>query len=423
MPVRVVVGCQWGDEGKGKIIDLLCALSRIGVVARFQGGANAGHTVVVKSEKYILHLIPSGILHPNVQCYIGNGVVIEPDKLLYEIDLLESKNFQVRNRLAISTNAHVIMPYHIILDKSKESNPNLFIGTTGRGIGPAYVDKVDRIGIRMMDLQSPDLLREKLALNLKLKASHLKRKKVNLDKILQDYLAYGERLQPCLRDVSRLINEDITAGKNILLEGAQGTLLDVDFGTYPYVTSSSPIAGGACTGLGIGPTKIDDVIGVFKAYTTRVGEGPFPTEFLSYFYTERIREWGKEFGATTGRPRRCGWFDGVLARFAARINGLTEMAITKLDVLDRLATVQICTGYHVDGDCCRDLPTDLAIIRDCQPVYEELPGWQQNTTNIREFDKLPKQAQIYLRRIEELVDVPLRLVSVGSERDQTIWCK
>lgn len=419
MAVRVIVGAQWGDEGKGKIVDLLSRESD--VVARFQGGANAGHTVVVKDQKFILHLIPSGILHPTVKCYIGNGVVIDPAELLREITMLENKNIKVRDRLFISGNAHVIFTYHQFLDKQKESDPNLFLGTTGRGIGPAYVDKVDRIGIRMSDLLHPVILREKIALNLKLKSDRLTGYSGNTDVMVQEHLQFGEQLQSNIKDVSLMINNDILEDRNILLEGAQGTLLDVDFGTYPYVTSSNPSIGSACTGLGIGPTKIDSVIGILKAYNTRVGEGPFPTEFDEN-YSEKVRGWGKEFGATTGRPRRCGWFDAVLAGYSARINGLTELTITKLDVLDRFETLKICTGYSINGKLVDDHLADLETMGKAKPQYEEMPGWNSKTSDIREFNKLPVAAQNYVKRIEELVNVPVAIISVGSERDQTIFC-
>ncbi|HDL18472.1 MAG TPA: adenylosuccinate synthase [Bacteroidetes bacterium] len=420
MSVRVIVGAQWGDEGKGKIVDLLGTESD--VVARFQGGANAGHTVVVNDAQFILHLIPSGILHPDVTCYIGNGVVIDPAEVLREIDFLEKKGVHVRNRLFISGYAHVILPYHQILDKKKERDPNLFLGTTGRGIGPAYVDKVDRIGIRMIDLLNEDVLREKISLNLQLKADQLAGQEINRDVMVAEYLQFGEQLRANVADISVLLNKDIKAGKNVLLEGAQGTLLDVDFGTYPFVTSSNPSVGSACSGLGIGPTNIDSVIGVFKAYTTRVGEGPFPTEFDEEF-AKRVRSWGNEFGATTGRPRRCGWFDAVLARYSARINGLTGLAITKLDVLDQFGTIRICTGYQIEGEFVENLLTDRQTISRVEPVYEEMPGWQQPTSDIREFEKLSREAQNYVKKIEELIEVPVTLISVGSERKQTIICE
>ena len=417
MPVRVVVGGQWGDEGKGKIVDLLSAGAD--VVARFQGGANAGHTVVVQGQQFILHLIPSGILHPRARCYIGNGVVVDPAALLHEMEELDSRGIEIGDRLVVSGQAHVIMPYHRVLDQHRESIPGLRIGTTGRGIGPAYVDKADRVGIRMIDLLRPDLLLKKIEANLKLKAPLLEDAVPSAEELHRLMLGYGEKLRSRIRDVSVLINEDIRQGREVLLEGAQGALLDVDFGTYPFVTSSNPIAGGACVGLGIGPTKIDAVMGVFKAYTTRVGEGPFPTEFPPEL-AEQIRQAGGEFGATTGRPRRCGWFDGVLARYAARVNGLTELAITKLDVLDGLERIQVATSYHLDGREVTELPTDVETMQRCEPVYEELPGWQESTAAVREYGDLPLNARRYLEFLQDLVGAPVRLVSVGSQRRQTV---
>jgi len=417
MAVRVVVGGQWGDEGKGKIVDLLS--SRSDVVARFQGGANAGHTVVVNGKTFILHLIPSGILHKGVRCYIGNGVVVDPAALLEEIAALEKEGISVGERLIVSGNAHVILPYHRALDRKRESISALRIGTTGRGIGPAYVDKADRIGIRMLDLLRPEQLRQKIEANLELKRPLLGEDTPDPGELTDRFLAYGEKLRSRIRDVSVLINEDIRQEREILLEGAQGALLDVDFGTYPYVTSSNPVAGGACTGVGIGPTKIDAVLGVFKAYTTRVGEGPFPTEFEPEL-AERIRQAGGEFGATTGRPRRCGWFDGVLARYTAQINGLTGLAITKLDVLDGLETIKVATGYLLDGQEVTELPTDIDIMQRCQPVYEELPGWLEPTSAARRYGDLPRNARLYLEFLQRQVGVPVRLVSVGSNRHQTI---
>jgi adenylosuccinate synthase len=418
MSVRVVVGAQWGDEGKGKIVDLLSSESE--VVARFQGGANAGHTVVVNGRRFILHLLPSGILHPHVRCYIGNGVVVDPEALLQEMEFVEKEGIEIGERLIISGNAHVILPYHRLLDQQRESVPELHIGTTGRGIGPAYVDKYDRIGIRMVDLLDAAGLRNKLEINYQLKGSCLGGKLPDLEETLETYLRYGDRLRERIRDVSLLLQEDIRSGRRILLEGAQGTLLDVDFGTYPFVTSSNPIAGSACVGLGIGPTQIDAVLGVFKAYTTRVGAGPFPTEFEPDF-AERVRQAGGEFGATTGRPRRCGWFDGILARFAARVNGLTEIAITKLDVLDDLEEIRVCVAYNVDGTEVEELPTDLSVMERCQPRYETLPGWRSPTSDARRFEELPANARAYLRFLEEWIGVPVRIVSVGSDRKQTIF--
>lgn len=418
MSVRIIVGAQWGDEGKGKIVDLLGA--NCDVVARYQGGANAGHTVVVNGEQIILHLIPSGILHPHVMCYIGNGAVVDPDTLLQEIELLESRNIQTEGRLFVSGNAHVIFPYHKILERKIENKPNRFLGTTLRGIGPAYTDKVDRIGIRMEDLLHPEALRRKISTNLEAKAALLGEDGPGLDNVFEEYASFGATLKKLIKDVSLLLTRDISAGKEILLEGAQGTLLDVDFGTYPYVTSCNPIAGNACTGLGIGPSCVDSVMGIMKAYSTRVGEGPFPTEFDAEL-NEKMRNLGQEFGATTGRARRCGWFDGVLARFAKRVNGLTELAITKLDVLDSLDEIKICTAYRMNGDLIRELPMGLSYMQNCEPVYESLPGWREETSRVRSYAELPENARTYVEKIVELSDVPVRLISVGSERNQTIF--
>ena len=417
MAVRVVVGGQWGDEGKGKIVDLLSSQSD--VVARFQGGANAGHTVVVNKKTFILHLIPSGILHPDVRCYIGNGVVVDPAALLDEIAALEKEGVSVGDRLVVSSNAHVIFPYHRILDRKRESISGLRIGTTGRGIGPAYVDKADRVGIRMIDLLRPDLLRRKIEANLELKSPLLGGEAPDAGQLTEQYLRFGEQLRDRIRDVSVLLNEDIRQEREILLEGAQGALLDVDFGTYPFVTSSNPLAGGACVGLGIGPTQIDAVLGVFKAYTTRVGEGPFPTEFDPEM-AERIRKAGGEYGATTGRPRRCGWFDGVLARYTAQINGMTGLAITKLDVLDGLERIRVAVCYLLDGQEVRELPTEVEMMRRCEPIFEELPGWQESTGAVREYGDLPPNARRYLEFLQDLIGAPVRLISVGSQRRQTI---
>ena len=418
MAIKIVVGAQWGDEGKGKIVDLLSA--DCDVVARYQGGANAGHTVKVDNEQFILHLLPSGILHPNVKCYIGNGVVVDPAEILREIEFLATKNISVKGRLFISGNAHTIFPYHTLLDQNKESDPNRFLGTTGRGIGPAYTDKVDRIGIRMLDLLHPDLLRKKVALNFEAKAASLSEDTLQLESICDQYIQYGKQLEEFIADISTMLHQDISENREILLEGAQGALLDVDFGTYPYVTSSNPIAGSACIGVGIGPTSINQVIGVMKAYSTRVGEGPFPTEFDDHM-SEQIRELGQEFGATTGRPRRCGWFDGVLARFAARINGLSQLAITKLDVLDSFESIKVCTSYLLNGQTVEGHFTDLAVMQNSEPVYETVPGWQEDTSTIRNYEDLPQNAKNYIQTISKLAGVPVQLVSVGSDRCQTIF--
>ena len=422
MAATIIIGAQWGDEGKGKIVDLLSA--EMDVVARYQGGPNAGHTVVVEDDEIVLHQIPSGILHPHTVCYIGNGVVIDPVVLMEEIAFLENKGITVSGRLFISHRAHLIMPYHKLLDASQERHyGSRKIGTTGRGIGPAYVDKYDRCGIRIVDLLDRTALKEKLLTNIESKNKLLKRiydtDIMDADQIVNDYIEFDQRIDPYVKDVSVLINRDIDDGKRVLLEGAQGTMLDIDFGTYPYVTSSNPIAGGACTGLGVGPTRITRALGIAKAYTTRVGMGPFPTEFDETF-GDYIRQLGGEYGATTGRPRRCGWLDIVVLRMAAMLNGLTDLAITKLDVLDKLDEIKICTGYRYDGRTMEHYPADLAIQEKVEPIYESHPGWKCSTREARTFADLPPAAQKYLRRIEELCQVPLSIISVGSQRKQTI---
>lgn len=423
MAVQIVIGAQWGDEGKGKIIDSLS--ERSDVVARYQGGANAGHTVVLGAERYILHLIPSGILHPHTTCYLGNGVVIDPAALLHEIDLLTKKGITVAGRLFISPRAHLVMPYHKLLDQSRESaDEHHKIGTTGRGIGPAYVDKVHRMGIRIVDLLDEAALREKIIHNLQEKNAILNalygQSPLEAEKILHEYRALDERLAPYITDVARALHLAIAEGKSILCEGAQGTLLDIDLGTYPYVTSSNPTSGGACTGLGIGPTKIDRVLGVIKAYTTRVGMGPLPTEIAPESGID-LRTLGAEFGATTGRPRRCGWFDAVVANYAVQVNGIAAWAVTKLDVLDTLPEIKICTAYRYRGKDYHTFPADLAVLEQCEPVYETHAGWRQPTSSARAFEELPLHAQRYLRRLTELTQTPIEIVSVGAQREQTIF--
>lgn len=422
MPIVIVVGAQWGDEGKGKIVDFLT--QKAGLVARYQGGHNAGHTVVIRSETYVLHLIPSGILHENTVCVIGNGVVVEPAALLQEITDLKKRGISVSDNLLISKNAHLIMPYHIALDMAGEkSRGKKCIGTTGRGIGPAYVDKMARTGIRVGDLLVPETFMEKLRANLKhinfLMKNMYKAPVFNAKKIYNEYMEYARKLKKHIADTDIVIDELITAGKNVLLEGAQGTLLDIDHGTYPYVTSSNSIAGGACTGLGIGPTRISRVLGVAKAYTTRVGSGPFPTELFDAT-GEELREKGGEFGATTGRPRRCGWLDTVILRHAARTNGFSGIAITKLDILDGLDKIKICTAYKYRGKTYRDYPKELDVFEKCTPVYEEFEGWKGSTLGITSFKKLPVQAQAYIRKIEELVGVKTDIISTGKKRDELI---
>ena len=423
MAVVVVVGAQWGDEGKGKVVDLLS--EQYDIVARYQGGANAGHTVCLNDKNFVLHLIPSGILHPHVECVIGNGVVIDPVALMEEIELLKKEGVSVEGRLWISQKAHLIMPYHKLLDQVSEQVAGIHrIGTTGRGIGPAYVDKFNRRGIRIVDLLDRDAFELKLRRNIEEKNAILQkiygRTPLDIDQIVEEYLKFDTLIDPYVKDVSIYLNRAIDDGKHVLLEGAQGTLLDVDHGTYPFVTSSNPVSGGACIGVGIGPTRITAVLGVMKAYTTRVGEGPFPTE-LTGEEGEFLRKTGQEFGATTGRPRRCGWFDAVVARYAVRVNGITEIAVTKLDVLDRLDTIKVCVAYRYQGEKLQEFPADLKMLQNCEPVYEELPGWKTSTQDVRHWKDLPVQAQRYLQFIQELIGAKIKLISVGSHREQTIF--
>lgn len=419
MPNIVVVGAQWGDEGKGKIIDILA--KDADVVARYQGGHNAGHTVVVNDEEYILHLIPSGIIHPGKICMIGNGVVIDPEALIGEIEGLKSRGIAIDNNLFISKNSHLIMPYHCIIDKESERSKS--IGTTGRGIGPAYVDKVARTGIRMSDLLDPQLFREKLELNLSnmnyLLYNVYKSEQLDLEEIYSKYMGYAEKIGKYITDVSILINKYIEENSNILFEGAQGTLLDIDHGTYPYVTSSNAIAGGACTGLGIGPTKIDGVLGVSKAYTTRVGSGPFPTELKDKRGND-LRSKGREYGATTGRPRRCGWLDVVVVRYSVIINGMSGIALTKLDILDEYPNIKICVGYKYKGNIYNEMPHESSVLWNCEPVYEEIEGWQESTAGIKRFDSLPDKAKAYIERIEDLIGVSIDIISTSQKREDTI---
>lgn len=423
MSVNVIVGAQWGDEGKGKIVDLLS--EKFDIVARYQGGANAGHTVKVADKTTVLHLIPSGILHPNTICIIGNGVVLDPVALMEEIELLEKEGIQVTGRLFISQNAHLIMPYHKLIDQaSEEKQGSNRIGTTGRGIGPAYVDKINRKGIRIVDLLNRNQFEKKLRQNITEKNDIIKhiygKSPLDVEKIVAEYLDFDKKIDPFIKDVSIYLNGAIDAGKNVLLEGAQGTLLDVDHGTYPFVTSSNPSSGGACTGVGIGPTRITGVIGVIKAYTTRVGEGPFPTE-LQGEEGQFLREEGHEFGATTGRPRRCGWFDSLVARYAIRINGIDSLAITKLDVLDKFAKIKVCTAYRFGDKVFNEFPADLQTVQQCEPVYEEIDGWKEPTGDIKRWDDIPPKAKNYLDYIESIVKAPIQIVSVGSQRSQTIF--
>ncbi|MBI5078537.1 adenylosuccinate synthase [Candidatus Saganbacteria bacterium] len=423
MTVTIIVGTQWGDEGKGKITDLL---SRdMDMVVRYQGGNNAGHTVVIKEEKFILHLIPSGILYPNVNCIIGNGVVVNPSVLLQELKTLQSKGFSGDN-LRISSQAHVIFPYHCDLDMAQEKKREAGrIGTTARGIGPCYVDKFNRRGIRVGDLYHPQVFREKLEWNVAEKCFLLNnfyayKVGYQTEEIFNEYERFAGAIRKyVIEDSSDFINAAIAEGKKILMEGAQGTLLDVDQGTYPYVTSSNPVAGGACIGAGFGPREVNEVIGVVKAYVTRVGGGPFPTE-ISGELGNRLRERGGEYGATTGRPRRCGWFDGVVMRHASKINGLTQLAITKLDVLDALDSIEICVDYELEGGKVHVFPTDIVKLEKCRPVYEEMKGWKEDTTKITDYQHLPANAQKYIDKLAELAGIRVSLVSVGAERGQVI---
>lgn len=417
----VVIGAQWGDEGKGKVTDLLSKSAD--VVVRYQGGVNAGHTVVVQGQTFKLHLIPSGILYPETECIIGSGTVIDPQVLIGELDQLEQLGISTQ-KLLISETAHVTMPYHRLIDQaSEERRGNHKIGTTGRGIGPTYADKSERIGIRVVDLMDSDILRKQLNWTINYKNAVIE-KLYNLPPldpatVIDQYLAYAERLRPHVVDCSLKIYDAIQQRHNILFEGAQGTLLDLDHGTYPYVTSSNPVAGGACVGAGVGPTMIDRVIGVAKAYTTRVGEGPFPTE-LHGELGQLLCDRGAEFGTTTGRRRRCGWFDAVIGRYAVRINGMDCLAITKLDILDTLEELKVCVAYEINGQRCEDFPSNARRFAQCKPIYKTLPGWQQSTVHCRTLENLPKQALAYLKFLAELMDVPIALVSLGASRDQTI---
>jgi len=417
----VVVGAQWGDEGKGKVIDILTR--DYDYVVRYQGGNNAGHTVVIGDDKFILHLVPSGVLHEKKICIIGNGVVIDPEALLDEIEILKRQGIKTEGRLFISEEAHVIFPYHKVIDELKEvKKGRTKIGTTKKGIGPCYSDKVARTGIRMIDLMNDKLFRERLKQNLDEKNAVLKVlygfKGFDFDEIYSAYVGYRDTMKKYVADTSLMLYEAIRKNKKVLFEGAQGTLLDVDFGTYPFVTSSNATSGGAAIGSGIGPTEIDKVVGVVKAYTTRVGEGPFPTEFSSDLM-EAIRAKGNEFGATTGRPRRCGWFDALLVNHSIRVNGINEIVITKLDVLNDLPKIKICIGYRYRGKVYKHFKNDLDLLNNGTPIYEEVPGWMCDTTRITSYNKLPPNAKNYLKRIQELLNTKIVLVSVGSERKQT----
>jgi len=419
----VIVGAQWGDEGKGKIVDLLTRDAD--VVVRFQGGNNAGHTIVLRGEKFVFHLIPSGILYEKKTCVIGSGVVVDPAVLIEEMSELKKRGYLKDDaQLMVSEEAHLILPYHRRIDLARD---RVFkIGTTGRGIGPAYEDKVARSGIRMIDLLDEGVFRDKLKANLLQKNRYLsevlRENPFEFEEIFDEYLRYRNQIGKYVKDTSRILYEEIRRGKHILFEGAQGALLDVDHGTYPYVTASNTVSGNACAGSGIGPTMIDSVIGVTKAYTTRVGEGPFPTE-LKDEVGEKIRTKGGEYGATTGRPRRCGWFDAVVVNHAIRINGVQDVAMTKLDVLNDFEKIKICVAYRVNGKIIQHVPSDCKMLENCEPVYEELNGWKGEIKGAKTISELPAQAQQYLKRIEELIEVKITMVSVGSERNETIEVK
>jgi adenylosuccinate synthase len=421
MPVVAVVGGQWGDEGKGKIIDMLAEKSDM--VVRFSGGDNAGHTVVNPLGEFALKLVPSGIFYPRVACIMGNGMAINPAVLLEEMDSLQQRGIDL-SHLYISDRANLIMPYHTLLDGlEEESRGGKAIGTTRKGIGPAFSDKIARLGIRAGDLLDKGTFRERLSQLLEHKNAIITKvfgaEPLSLDEVFQQYCEYGERLAQHICETTIVIAEALERGDRVLMEGAQGALLDPDFGTYPYATSSSPLAGEASIGAGFGPTRIDSVIGVFKAYCSRVGAGPFPTE-LEDETGELIRERGHEYGTVTGRPRRCGWFDAIAARFTRRVNGCTGLAITRLDILDTLPRLKICTGYELDGRIIDNFPASVTVLAGCQPVYEEMPGWQTPTSDIRDYEQLPLEAQQYIVRLEELLSCQADIISVGSARDQTI---
>jgi len=421
MPAVVLVGAQWGDEGKGKATDLLG--DRVDYVVRYQGGNNAGHTVVIAGEKYALHLVPSGVLTPGVVPVIGNGVVVDPGFLIDELAYLQGRGIAT-DKLLISANAHLIMPHHRALDRVTERFlGKAQIGTTGRGIGPSYGDKVARMGVRVQDLFDPGILQAKLELALREKNQLLtkvyNRKGLAVDEVVQQYLSYGEQLHPYVTDTSLVLHRALLDGKLVLLEGGQGTLLDVDHGTYPFVTSSNPTAGGACAGSGIGPTQITRVIGILKAYTTRVGAGPFPTE-LHDEMGQRLQTVGGERGVTTGRARRCGWFDAVIARYATRVNGLTDFFLTKLDVLSGIERIPVCVGYRIDGQVVDELPVSQTDFHHAEPVYEELPGWSDDISSAASFDDLPKNAQSYVKALEEMSGAPISAIGVGPGREQTL---
>ena len=422
MPGTIVIGSQWGHEGKGKYIDILA--EDADVIVRFSGGNNAGHTIVHGTEKFALHLLPSGILRSETTCLIGNGVVVDPAVLLMELDRLVSRNVRMA-KLLVSDRAHVIMPWHRTLDALQETQRGARgLGTTKRGIGPAYADKAERSGIRMCDLMEPETFRTRVHEVLAVKNDVIEKvyggARINADAVIDEYLTYAERIRPMVCDVHAVMHEALEAGKKVLFEGAQATFLDIDFGTYPFVTSSNPIAGGVCVGAGVGPREISDVYGVMKAYTTRVGEGPFPTE-QNNEAGDTIRELGHEYGTTTGRPRRCGWLDAHMLKYAARVNGLTGLCMNHLDTIGKLPRIKLCTGYVLDGKPITHYPASLQVLARCEPVYEEFPGWPEaDISNARHDYELPEAAQRYVARIEQVVGVPLKFLGVGPDRAQTI---
>ncbi|NQT91047.1 MAG: adenylosuccinate synthase [Candidatus Omnitrophica bacterium] len=422
MPSTVVIGGQWGDEGKGKIIDILSRKSDY--IVRYQGGNNAGHTVVIGGEQFILHLVPSGILHKGKVCVIGNGVVVNPEALIVEIENLKKRGIKVSSNLFVSEGAHLIFPYHWTIDQLREKAKGKGkIGTTKRGIGPCYIDKVGRSGIRIADLMDDKLFRVKLKDNLNEKNRILRKaygsKGYSFEQMYKKYCTYRQKIRKYVANTTLIVNKALDEGKQVLFEGAQGTLLDVDFGTYPYVTSSNSTAGGACIGTGVSPARIGKVIGVVKAYTTRVGEGPFPTEFSDRLMNI-VRNKGKEFGATTGRPRRCGWFDALIVRHSILVNGIKEIVVTKLDVLDDLKRIKICTGYRYRGKVHRTFPANIEMLFRAKPIYEELPGWERDTSGITSYNRLPKNAKHYLKRLSTILDVKIKMVSLGADRKQVL---
>ena len=421
MSTVVITGTQWGDEGKGKIVDYLA--SQADTVVRYQGGSNAGHTVVVNGEEFKLRLLPSGIVHEGTECIIANGVVLDPQVLFEEMDSMSKRGIDI-SRIKVSNRAHVVMPYHRVMDGLFEARlADKKIGTTKRGIGPCYADKMDRIGIRVCDLLDADTFREKLKTNLEFKNEIITKiyneSPLNYDEILAEYLGYAERLRPYVVDTITLLNREILEGRKVLFEGAQATMLDIDFGTYPYVTASHPISGGIGVGAGVAPKKLDKVVGVVKAYCTRVGEGPFPTEQLNDI-GEKIRTAGHEFGTVTGRPRRTGWLDACVVKYAGTLSGIDYMAVTRLDILDEFEEIKMCVGYKLDGKILDEIPANLKILAEVEPVYETFKGWNKKISDVRNFDDLPDEAKKYLERMSEVTGIKLGIISVGANRDQTI---